>query len=129
MQRGIGRVARVGFLNGLGGVDAGGAGAQAKFLQGGGIDSAAGIEAVGRLKFLHCCDGVGIPLAVWFPFEVAAAGERGLNFGDAGRGRRFLKWFTPRAVVMARFFLFGGVRRGGGGAGARLRRGYQGRGQ
>ena len=123
MQRGIGRVARVGFLNGLGGVDACGAGAQTKFLQGGGVDSAARIEAIGRLKFLHGRDGVRVPLAVRFPFEVAAAGERGLNFGDAGRRRRFLKWFTPRAVVMARFFLFGGVGRGGGGAGARLRRG------
>src|ERR1700678_1280417 len=73
-QGGIARTGGIGLFYWFGGVNAGGAGAQAEFLQGGGVDLAAGIEAVGGLKFLHGGDGIGIPLAVGFAFEVAAAG-------------------------------------------------------
>src|ERR1700735_1905416 len=102
------RCAGVWFFDRLRSVDASCTGAQSKFLQRGRVKLAARIQAVGGLKLLHCGNGIGIPLAVGLAFEIAAARQRCLNFGDAVCRRSLLEWLAPRAAAVAWFFLFAG---------------------
>ena len=99
------------FFDWFGSVHAGGAGAEPEFLKRGRVNLAAGIQAVGGLKFLHSRNGVGVPFAVGLAFEIAATRKRGLNFGNAVGRRSFLKRFAPGTAMVARFFLFAVGRR------------------
>src|SRR5580700_10972849 len=105
----------------FGRVNARGTGAEAKFLQAGRVELAAGVYTVIRLKLLQRGDGVRVPLAVGLALIVSAAGQRGLDFRDAVGSGRFLGGLTPRTVMFGLFLLGGRGRRfcsGGGRRGA-----------
>jgi hypothetical protein len=65
-----------------------------------GVELARRIDAVGGLEFLQCGDGAGIPSAVRVALIIAAASERGLNFGDAIRRGRLLHVLARRTPFL-----------------------------